>query len=247
MKRHIRFAALSEKGLRENNEDLCVVKYIDDNHLLCICIDGVGGENGGEIAASIAAETITKYLESSCQPDLSDLKMAVISANNSIMEMQVNPRLAHMSCVLTACLIDLASLTVHICHVGDTRLYIHQTGAQLSKITPDHSWVGRMLDSGQISEEEAMNHPRRNMISRALGVQRLDWFSKYVFTDSISAENVDLILLTTDGVYDIISSSRMNDIIREDKQPDDIAAALVESAISGGSHDNCSVIVVRLR
>lgn len=246
MKRQIRFASISEKGLRENNEDLCVVKYLDDNYLLCICIDGVGGENGGEIAASIAAETITKYLESSCQPDLSDLRMAVIAANNSIIEMQVNPRLAHMSCVLTTCLFDIVASTLHICHVGDTRLYIHRHDGHLSKITPDHSWVGRMLDSGQISEEEAMNHPRRNMISRALGVQRLDWFCKYVFADSISTENIDLILLTTDGIYDIISSDRMNGIIVDKEQADEIANALVDRAISGGSHDNCSVIVVRL-
>lgn len=88
-----------------------------------------------------------------------------------------------MSCVLTACIVDTGNGCIHLCHVGDTRLYVLDNAEILRKVTPDHSWVGSLLDSGQISEHDARKHARRHIINRALGLQRLDFFSDYLLVE----------------------------------------------------------------
>lgn len=244
--KHLEFAYLSEQGLRDNNEDACVALTLSERYALFVVIDGVGGEEAGEVAASITSETISSYFAGLDNITLDDLKMSVVTANNNIIDMQANPRQRHMSCVLTACIVDTCAGLIHICHVGDTRLYTLDDDNTLHKITPDHSWVGRLLDAGQISEEEARNHKRRNIINRALGLQRLDYFTEYLFTETITTEGLQQIMLCSDGVYDVLSSESIQTILGGKDSSENIVKTLVGKALKNGSHDNISAISIKL-
>jgi len=240
------YSTLSEQGMRDNNEDIVVAQAINDNLSLFVCLDGCGGEEGGEAAASIAANTIKSYFSGIANIGLEDLKMAVITANNNIIDMQINPRISHMSCVLTACIVDMENGCMHLCHVGDTRLYVLDDTETLRKLTPDHSWVGKLLDNGQITEEEARKHKRRNIISRALGLQRLDFFSDYIFTKTMPIADIKQILLCSDGVYDAIPSQIIQSILCDSDTTEDIVRSLINTALKMRSHDNLSAISIKL-
>lgn len=242
----IEYAYISEQGLRENNEDACVAMTLNEKYALFVVIDGVGGEEAGEVASSIAASTLSYYFTRMDIITLDDLKMSVVTANNNIIDMQTNPRQSHMSCVLTACILDLSAEVIHICHVGDTRLYTLDSDKGLHKITPDHSWVGRLLDSGQISEEEARSHNHRNVINRALGLQRLDYFTDYLYTGTITTKGLRQIMLCSDGVYDGLHHEAIQTILDGEDSSENIVKALVGNALKMGSHDNISAISIRI-
>lgn len=248
MKNNPLYHAVSECGMRENNEDLVLVNPIGhDGSLLAVCIDGVGGENGGEVAASIAARSISSCLSGMSHPSLEALRMAVVSANNDIIEMQRLPAMSHMSCVLTACIVDPDSSIIHVCHVGDTRLYAYSPARKsLQKLTSDHSYVGHLYDLGILTEEQARNHPRRNMINRGLGFQTLDYTTSYIQFVSIPSEPSDRLLLCTDGLYDAVSSECIASVLGESLNPETAVDTLVRLAAEGGSHDNISAIAIFL-
>lgn len=153
----IEFSCLSEKGLRDHNEDSCFVVKVNHDCQVFVVIDGVGGEDAGGYAALIAFETFSSYFTDMKHITLDDLKMCVVSANNKIIDMQIIPGLSHMSCVLTACMIDTTAQLMHICHVGDTRLYTLDSHLQMHKITPDHSPVGYLLDSVRFLKKKRAN------------------------------------------------------------------------------------------
>ena len=136
--------------VRDNNEDAFVLQRIWDNdHLLCVVIDGLGGYEGGEVAAEIAATTIINYLEvNHGAKTLELLKQAVVEANNAIVAGKADrPELAKMGCVLTASIIDLQARQLNVAHVGDTRLY-RIVGGNIAKLTHDHSIVGYLEETG---------------------------------------------------------------------------------------------------
>ena len=175
--RKISFYGQTDVGrVRKNNEDTFLVCNLwDDDHILAVVIDGVGGYEGGEVAAAIARDSILEYLERNPFGDrLELLKHAVIYANNCIFkEREEKPGLSSMSCVLTASLTELVSMRVNIAHVGDTRLYQYSSD-HIEKLSHDHSLVGYREEIGDLTEEEAMNHPQRNIISRDVGSSYLD-------------------------------------------------------------------------
>ena len=235
--------------VRTNNEDNFVVSRIwDEQHILAVVIDGVGGYEGGEVAAQIAGDSIQDYLMRNSEGDrLVLLKEAVICANNWIYhQRKANPNLCNMSCVLTAAIIELASMRVNIAHVGDTRLYQYSSG-RIEKLTHDHSLVGYREEIGNLTEEEAMTHPQRNIISRDVGSSLLDENNMtYVETASYPLENKTQLLLCSDGLCDMITSWKMAEILSQDIPVEDKVRELIESALNAGGRDNVTVIVVEL-
>ncbi|HSK81358.1 MAG TPA: protein phosphatase 2C domain-containing protein, partial [Thermoanaerobaculia bacterium] len=163
--RRLAAAAGSDPGLeRENNEDrvLC-----DPERGIFAVIDGGGGEEGGEVAAQTALDVLRARLSRRTTDPGRLVREAIALANKQILEQsQRDERLAGMACVLTVAVLDGSKLTVG--HVGDSRLYALRPG-EIRKVTRDHSPVGAREDAGEISELEAMRHPRRNEIFRDVG------------------------------------------------------------------------------
>lgn len=232
---------------RENNEDVCFVDNIwDDRHILAIAIDGVGGYNGGEVAARVAAQTINFYLDSltpaACSGET--LNAAIVTANNEIVARQRASHLSHMGCVLSAALIDLDARRLYICHIGDSRIYM-LVGDKITKLTRDQSPVGVMEDSGELSESQAMRHPRRNLIHKFLGQQHLSIADDYAYNYEQSLEPCTL-LLCSDGLSDLLPSQRMAEHLMADGDEQSKVDALIQNAKDVSGDDNITAIVVTI-
>ena len=234
---------------RANNEDAFLAQKIwDDDHWLTVVIDGVGGHEGGEVAAEIAQATILKYLQEF--PDgerLSLLKEAVTQANNSIFEARGQRKgCAEMSCVLTACLFELPEMRLNMVHVGDTRLYCH-TGKSLQKLSHDHSFIGYYEENGTISEEEAMNHPQRNIVNRVVGdaIHSVD-DEKFIEAQTFPLIPDSAYLLCSDGLYDMLTSAEIASVLDKEISTEDKVNGLIDFANQKGGKDNITVVLLQV-
>ena len=234
-------------NIRPKNEDAFVLKEVwGGTHLLAVCVDGVGGNGGGDVAANLAVRCISEHLYESKQTtySLDALQAAVIFANNSIYAQHYNPWLSQMSCVLTAALINLEDGKMDVCHVGDTRMYMLKNDV-MTKVTSDHSLIGPLEESGQYTEEQAMKHPQRNIITRSVGKDILHWGTEYIQTHTLHLKPCTL-LLCSDGLYDMVHSSQMKRILQEPIPAEKRVDKLVDAALEAGGKDNVTVIVIDL-
>lgn len=241
------YAATDIGKVRSNNEDTFIAKTIwDENHLILSAIDGVGGYEGGEVAAALAKDNIVDYLAKHHDRDLlTTVKRSVIAANNCIVrEKQKSRNNALMGCVASTALIDLEKMTANIAHVGDTRIYFSENHS-FRKITHDHSLVGYREDIGELTEEEAMRHPQRNIIERALGdaIKSMD-DNTWVDTSIVSIPPDGKILLCSDGLSDLLTSAEIKEIISESATTENKVRKLITSALDKGGKDNITVVLL---
>ena len=231
---------------RTNNEDAFLVHQLDDNTVLAVAIDGVGGYEGGEVAAEIAKDEIMAYLsEFRSGNRLELLKNAVANANNAICEhRKYDYAHSEMCCVLTSALIDKQGETVDIVHVGDSRMYRYHDGT-LQKLTSDHSPVGFMEDSGFLTEEEAMHHPHRNLIDRCVGSDvHLADDPDFLEAKRFVLQPDSIYLLCSDGLTDMVTSAQIVSILGRSASLDEKASALIDAANQAGGKDNVTVVLV---
>lgn len=244
---NVSYAAETNMGIvRKNNEDAYVLRSIWNHTILAVAIDGVGGEEGGEVAASIATEAIPAYLERYRLGDrLQLLRQAVTHANNEIFyRKQDSPDLVNMACVATALLIDSQAGLAHMVHVGDSRMYIFDERG-LRKVSHDQSPVGELEDSGILTEEQAMNHPRRNEIYRDLGSELhdaddADFLEAQTFPIDVESD----FLLCSDGLSDLVSSSQIRQVLSTNDTCERKVQSLVGLALKSGGKDNVTVVLV---
>lgn len=239
------YADTDQGKVRENNEDqFCARRIWSDKYLLLLVIDGCGGYEGGEVASELAKSFIVEYLAKPfASIRLEQLKQAVISANNKVVEMRdTDARLAHMGCVLTAAIIDEDNDLMLIAHVGDTRCYVFD-GTVLKKITRDHSLVGELEEAGYLSEHEAMNHPSRFMIDRMIGDEYHKPGDTFVDTTIISLPASYQILLCSDGLTDYVSSMEIKSILAHNFTIEEKVRCLIDLANAKGGYDNITVVL----
>lgn len=245
---HVTFSGATDMGKRRsNNEDAYIAQNIwDDDHILAVAIDGVGGYEGGEVAAELARKSIIDYLEKYHNGErLELLKQAVVSANNTIFsERKLQPQYSNMSCVLTAALVEVKDRRINMAHVGDTRLYQFANGI-ITKLSHDHSLVGYREEIGELTEIEAMNHPQRNVIGRDVGSRLLgNSGDDYIETTSFPLISNSMLLLCSDGLCDMITSEQMTSILLTDNTVEDKASMLIDAANAAGGKDNITVVLV---
>ncbi|MDY5858618.1 MAG: protein phosphatase 2C domain-containing protein [Porphyromonas sp.] len=244
----ISYIAKSDLGRRrENNEDN-YIECIDaqGRQLLLGVIDGVGGYAGGEVAAQICRDTIEAGYAELCAtaPELlpEALRRLVVRANNAIIDRQEQvEELRSMSCVLSFALLDYERESLYYAHVGDSRGYILR-GNELSKFTHDHSMVGYLEETGSISEEAAMSHPRRNEVSKLLGERRLTTEDhEYVEVGAHSFYGGDCVLFCSDGLSDLVPSLEIAQILLSGGSLEARAQQLIAQANEYGGKDNITV------
>ncbi|HWM91208.1 MAG TPA: protein phosphatase 2C domain-containing protein [Thermoanaerobaculia bacterium] len=230
---------------RNNNEDAVLC---EPERGIFAVIDGVGGESGGEVASQIARDVLRARL-SRRTTDLDRLvREAIALANRQILERaQSDPRLTGMSCVLTVALLDgdRGGDRVVIGHVGDSRLYLLRRG-EIRKVTRDHSPVGTREDAGEISEAEAMSHPRRNEIFRDVGSAPHEPDDPgFVEVHQIPFEPDSALLLCSDGLSDLVPSARIRQAVEAHAgDPQAAIDRLIDEANEAGGKDNISVVLV---
>ncbi len=248
-------ANVTNKGLtdmgrkRTNNEDAFIATPLWDGYQLAVAIDGVGGYEGGEIAAAIAQEGIVEYLKEHTEGDhLQLLRQAVIYVNNKIVQQhREDSTRSNMSCVLTAALFDVKNNQVHMAHVGDSRMYMYCNG-QLDKLSHDHSLVGYQEEQGILSEEEAMHHPQRNLIMRSVGADIMNDDTDQVETQTFPIPRLDCaFLLCSDGLTDLVTSQQIIDVLENGSSVPAKLQQLVDDANDAGGKDNITVVIVEFK
>ncbi|WP_184545753.1 PP2C family protein-serine/threonine phosphatase [Mucilaginibacter sp. FT3.2] len=231
---------------RDNNEDTFIAQKSGDGNFIIACvIDGVGGYVGGEVAAEMARECIIKDL-SYIAGDVSPLLVnTFVNANKQIYDKKLTDKeLQNMACVLTLAVIDLENNQFYYAHVGDTRLYLLRDNS-LIKISKDHSFVGFLEDSGRLSEEAAMEHPKRNEINKALGFDpNIAKDADFVETGHSPFLPGDMLLVCSDGLTDLVDKNLIKGILTGDGTLEDKGAKLINAANSKGGKDNVTVVLV---
>lgn len=227
------------------NEDRFIAEELSDELILAAVIDGVGGYEGGEVAASLAREAIYNVLQQKAGDVVTALKNALAAANKAIFEEKFSSKqYSRMACVVTVVVADLRKNKFFYAHVGDTRLYLMRNNS-LTKITNDHSFVGFLEDSGRIDETAAMHHPKRNEINKALGFDVDIFQSDYIETGESLFLPGDILLLCSDGLTDLVNKSIITDIVTNPKSLPEKAKALISAANDAGGKDNITVVLVK--
>jgi len=233
--------AASDTGLiREHNEDRY---WIDPAHGIYLVVDGVGGQAAGEVAAQTAVEAIRESIGGAGEPE-DRIRRAIALANNRIWELaQGRAALAGMACVLTLAVVEDDHVTIG--HVGDSRLYLIRHGA-IRKLTSDHSPVGEGEDSGELSEAEAMRHPRRNEVYREVGSSpRGAEDGAFIEIRQCRLRRDAALLLCSDGLTDQVTSEQVREIAeRYTGDAEAVARELVAAANYAGGRDNITALFV---
>ena len=236
------FSKTDRGRVRTDNQDAYFAGKITDDAVFAVVCDGMGGANAGNVASELAVRHISEYVIRSYRDgmDMTDtektLKNAIVSANISLYDMAVNnAELAGMGTTAVAAFVKDGAAV--IAHVGDSRIYL--VNGEIKQLTRDHSVVQSLIESGKITPEDAKVHPRKNVITRALGAEE----NVAVDSDCLNLSNGDTLLLCSDGLTnflddkDILTVFQNNDISA-------VAERLVEEANENGGGDNITVVTV---
>jgi PPM family protein phosphatase len=242
------FSGITDTGRqRENNEDAFIAQAIlNKQYILACVIDGVGGYEGGEVAAAIAKESILSSFKNSSADIIKTMQQAFVAANERIYKEKLeSAKNNSMACVATLALADVKNNKFWYAHVGDTRLYLFRDHS-LIKITKDQSFVGFLEDSGRITEEEAMKHPKRNEINKALGFETQSILSSdYIETGESPFLPGDTFLLCSDGLTDMVGSKEIASVLEAKISLEQKAKELIAAANQAGGKDNITVVLVQ--
>ena len=232
----LKWGASTDVGMvRQQNED----SYLAEEKLYVVA-DGMGGHNAGEVASALAVTTLKAGARSGID-SVERFRELVQQANTAIYTASLDDSTqSGMGTTLTALSIVAGEEPrVLVANVGDARTYLWRNGA-LTRLSVDHSYVQELVNEGIITPEEARVHPRRNIVTRALGIDRsvvVDVFSHVVRTG-------DRIVLCSDGLVDEVSDADIAVVLGQHSDPQDTAEALVMVANTAGGRDNTTVIVV---
>jgi PPM family protein phosphatase len=233
------FGVTDAGKVRQNNEDALLVGEGEDETLFVVA-DGIGGFEAGEVASSLAVEVLKEL-----RPDRS-FKSAIAEANRRILAAgRGDKKLSGMGTTVVAIRFGGTQLepTAEVAHVGDSRAYLVR-GGEMNPITEDHSLVAELVRSGDLTRDQAAEHPQKNLITRALGAdEEVD-----VDTTVLPVEAGDRVLLCSDGLSDMVPEARISEILLESSEdPERAARGLLSAALDAGGNDNITAIVVDVK
>lgn len=240
----MRIVAKTDTGLvRSMNQDAYAAGELPVGAAWAVVCDGMGGASGGDVASSVAVKTISEQITSSYRDGMGAksvknmLDCAIAAANSTIYEMACsNELLRGMGTTVVAVIV--AGGVAYISHAGDSRAYM-LSGGELRQLTRDHSMVQELVETGRLTAEEARTHPRKNVITRALGVSEQ---INAEFSEEKMADG-DVLVICTDGLSNYISE---HDIVAVTRQHNyyEFADELIKMANSNGGGDNITVVAI---
>lgn len=236
------FAKTDIGKAREQNQDYYYITPDDESPKIYILADGMGGYRGGEVASNLATNAVREYVKNNfkCENTKEELlelvRSSMIYANEVVFKKSKEiQELEGMGTTLEVCLIY--NNKAYIGHIGDSRIYRIRKG-MMRKLTKDHSYVQQLVEEKKITREEANNHPKKNMLTKALGC------TPFVEPD-IRARNVeknDIFIMCTDGLTNMVSEEEICDTVI--KNPEKAAEVLVKQANNFGGYDNITVVII---
>lgn len=230
---------------RQMNQDAYCISQDNSKYALCVLADGMGGYTGGEIASNLAVMSIDKYIKENFidgkdydKEELQELiEKSIEYANTIVYEKSKREEdLEQMGTTLEICLIY--NNRAYIGHIGDSRIYRIRQDI-MRKITMDHSYVQKLVKEGKITKEEAVNHPEKNMLMKALGCE--PEIEPDVTVKGFQEE--DIILICSDGLTNMVPEQEIYDIIKENYE--NAVENLVRKANEYGGNDNITVILIK--
>ena len=228
-------------GRAENQDNYRALQYPGDLTWAVVC-DGMGGAKSGQTASRIGVELLRdaaeKQLETLPEKQEKEFLLASIQgANRKIYERSLaDSAMSGMGTTVVQAVVRGG--VAHFAHMGDSRAYLFHHD-QLQQITRDHSYVQEMVDSGKLSAEEAERHPKKNLITRAMGVSAAA-LAEYT---ACPVKSGDILLICTDGLSNTLPLQTMQDILRK-TQFFDMADRLVEQALQEGAQDNITALLI---
>lgn len=237
----LEIGALTDTGkIRKINEDSFKI-YESDEYSYAVVADGMGGHLAGEVASEMAVECISNYIAEHMDSELDRfqvmevIRRGFLDANSKIYEYSCkNERVMGMGTTATLCMIRGGYLIFS--HVGDSRAYM--IGDNISQITRDHSYVQELVKLGQITPEEAKHHPRRNIITRAMGVE-----ASVKVDTGVKPYAGERVLICSDGLIDEIEDGELFEAVKKGT-PSECVQRLVEMANERGGNDNITAVVM---
>ncbi len=233
------FGVTDAGKVRQNNEDALLVGEGEDETLFVVA-DGIGGFEAGEVASSLAVDVLKDL-----QPD-KPFKTAIAEANRRIVAAgRGDEKLSGMGTTVVAIRFGgtQSEPVAEVAHVGDSRAYLVR-GGDMKPITEDHSLVAELVRSGDLTRDQAAEHPQKNLITRALGAdEEVD-----VDTAILPIEAGDRLLLCSDGLSDMVSEAGISEILAESPgDPERAARGLLSAALEAGGNDNITVVVIDVK
>jgi protein phosphatase len=216
---------------------------------LFMVADGMGGHQKGEIASSLALRVSASHLISTIylpmlygsergadQPSLTDVMREAVSQANRAVARDLPGSGSTLTCGL------VLGSRLFIGHVGDSRAYLLRAGEPPNRLTRDHSFVNRLIEMGQLSKEEALVHPQRNVLYRAIG--QTDGLEVDVATNAL--QDADRLFFCSDGLWNMMDEASIWDILSEASDPQEACTRLVEAANAAGGNDNVTVVYTQV-
>ena len=239
-------AVQTDTGMvREHNEDAYRLKLISGRIAYGIVCDGMGGANAGQVASAVATETIAEAIENFFKNekppyDITSLfRKAIRAANDKVYKLNLsNPALRGMGTTLVMAIV--IDNDIFVANVGDSRAYLF-FGDAIQQISTDHSAVQELLDQGKISKEEAKNHPQKNIITRAIGVDSVVEFDYYTY----NFNKGDRVLLCTDGLSNYCDEQVLLKMMNENESAVGVVESLVSYANKMGGSDNITALLIK--
>ncbi|MBO5199720.1 MAG: Stp1/IreP family PP2C-type Ser/Thr phosphatase [Clostridia bacterium] len=228
---------------RTVNQDAYLTGEFDNGAVYAVVCDGMGGAKGGNIASEKAATIISDYIVKSYSPKMSSvsvenlLRAAVESANTEVFELARSDE-QYEGMGTTVVVVLVIDNLAHIVHVGDSRAYFIGNGT-IERITEDHSMVQFMVNNGEISESEAKHHPKKNIITRAVGAEETVLCDYDIV---LKPENTS-ILVCTDGLSNCVDEQVMLQVITSGDGEDRVER-LIELANNAGGPDNITAVLI---
>lgn len=234
------YGAISDSGqVRQNNEDRYTVFTVQDKLDIIAVADGMGGHNAGGVASSLAIQTVENYKFSGANLAL-ELEECIKEANKKIWQKATNKeQYQGMGTTLTVGIINEQTLTIG--HVGDSRAYLY-TEEELIQLTDDHSYTGQLVRNNLITREEAAEHPKRNLLTRALGVES----QVEVDTKERKLTEDDLLLFCSDGITEMLSEKSIIEILISKNSLNSKVGKLTAAANEAGGYDNITVVLYKV-
>lgn len=237
------FAKTDIGKARELNQDYYYISSSEESIRLYILADGMGGYKGGEVASKLATDSIKNYIydnfdktEKQRDDILKLIKDAILYANMVVYEKSKQEKeLEGMGTTLEVCLIY--NNKAYIGHIGDSRVYRIRKGI-MRRLTKDHSYVQQLVEDGKITREEANTHPKKNMLTKALGC------TPYVEPD-IRARNIeknDILIMCSDGLTNMVNEEKICETIQNN--PSTAAEELIKEANNLGGYDNITIVII---
>ncbi len=203
-----------------------------------IAADGMGGHNAGDYASKVTVETMLNEMENSFEKNPSLIFRKAIEEANAVIRKRASEDKKLEGMGTTVVVASCMGRFLQVANVGDSRLYV--VGNKIRQITRDHSYVEEMVRIGELDREDARNHPKKNIITRAVGAE--DHVEPDFFT--VELQEGDIVLMCTDGLTNMLEDEEIRMIISGARDLVEKAQHLVEAANANGGKDNISVILI---